>query len=117
MPRTSITPIEVPSGYAVVPANGAFVASDAVNGNQIRSTGREIIVARNVGAGARTITIASSPDPYGRSGPITALSIPAGALRVFQRFPQAGWAQSNGYIDVNAEHAEVELLVLRTRDG
>lgn len=112
MPRVTVTPTVVPGPYEAVPhAELAFAAGDAANGNQVRLTGNQILVAHNTGAGARTITIASV-SLKGRTGDITAFSIPAGKHRVFAKFPQAGWAQSTGYLNVNVEHAEVQLAVI-----
>lgn len=112
MPRTTTAAVVVPGPYSGVPhAQLSLVAGDVANGNQVRLTGDQVLVAHNTGVGARTITIASSP-LRGRTGDVTAFSIPAGQYRVFSKFPQAGWAQSNGYLNVNVEHAEVLLGVI-----
>jgi hypothetical protein len=49
---------------------------------------------------ARTITINSSPDPFGRLAPITTFSIAAGA-QVARRFLPAGWENASGSGKIN----------------
>jgi hypothetical protein len=86
-------------------------AADASNLNQCAHTGKEVIYARNSGAGARTVTI-TSVSYLGRTGHITAESIAAGATKVFGPFSIEGWKQTDGYLYFQAEHAEVLFTVL-----
>lgn len=112
MPR--VTRVAIPLGAAGYPdlplaANAADVpltASDAVNFEQVVHAANVIIVARNSGAGARTITVTSAPY-LGRSGDITGYSIGAGEFAILGPFPAAGWRQANGFLYWQAEHAEV----------
>lgn len=92
-----------------------MVAADAVNGNSFVCTGREILIAHNTGASARTLTISSVAGDDGRTGDINAYSIGAGE---YAYFPQGltqkrGWIQTSGVINVLANNAEVKLGILR----
>jgi len=117
MPRTSIT-VQTPKGPTpgTITANLldlTFTAADASNGNQALFTGnRMLVVWRNSGAGARTVTITSVADPRNnRSGDVSAFSIGAGEYGGFI-VERAGWEQSDGYLYFTAEHAEVLYAVL-----
>ncbi len=114
MPRTVLTPIAVPSAYAIVPVALAFTAWDAANGNKFISTGREILLVKNAHATlAKTVTIPSVADDQGRTGDITAYSIPALATYTFQQFAQDGWKQSDGYINVDGSTTDIQFCVLQ----
>jgi hypothetical protein len=90
-----------------------WTAADATNLNQFLLTGREILLARNTGAGARTVTVTSAPDALGRTGHITADSIAAGATHVYGPWPNlTGWIQSDGMLYFEGSHAEIEFAVL-----
>ena len=96
-----------------------FDAADATaspDGNKFQSTGRELLLARNVGASSRNITITAQGEP---ATTITNYSLGAGEQAIFGPFPVKGWRQRTGanagYVTVNAAHAEVELAVLRVR--
>lgn len=91
---------QVPVGtYPVLPlganaADLAETAGDAVNGNYaVIVEGKTYVIAHNTGAGARTVTFVSSPDPDTlRTGDITAYSLGAGEIsRPFGPFKRAGW--------------------------
>ena len=87
MARTALT-VATPKGpYDSVSANGldfAFTAADEVNGNAFVCSGRELVLMRNDHAtDAATVTIASAPDPYGRTKDITAYSLAAGEFAAF----------------------------------
>jgi hypothetical protein len=113
MPRTTV-PVDVaPGGYAGAGVLCTQTAADPTNLNRCVHTGRELILARNTGATARTVTITSVDDPYGRQEHISAESIAAGALRMYGPFPVAGWRQTDGYLYFEASHAEVVFTVIR----
>lgn len=88
-------------------------ACDATNKEQTAHTGKEILCWRNTGAGARTVTVNTVTDERGRTGDLTAISIPAGAIRCIGPMTDVqGWRQTTGYINSEAEHAEVTMFVL-----
>jgi hypothetical protein len=113
MTQTTLTPQVLPAPTDAAPhLTLTFTAADAANGNRFKLNGDQILIARNTGAGARTVTITSAPDPYGRLGDVSALSIPAGGIVVFSKFNTAGWRQSSGYLHFSGEHAEVVFAIL-----
>lgn len=90
----------------------AFTAADNANGHTTPFVGnRMLVVARNSGAGARTITITSVADSHGRTGDVTAYSIGAGEYKAFI-VERDGWQQSDGALYHTAEHSEVLVAVL-----
>lgn len=119
MARTALTP---QTAIAIYPAAGAiaanaadftFAAGDASNGNKFTATGREIIIARNTGAGARTITLQAAGDAIGREVDLGPFSIGAGEFTIFtQPLAITGWRQSDGQFYLDVEHAEVTLAVI-----
>jgi len=119
--RTDITPVSPKNPNSTISANSADVVSvsaDAANGMAVPLTGRELVYARNTGAGARTITITSVADDFGRTGDISAYSLAAGEECLFGPFTTKGWQQSaDGKLYLTAEHAEVKLLVIKIPVG
>ena len=77
-------------------------------------TGREILIVRNSGASTRTITFQTIA-VNGRQDPNhnTAMNIAAGAVEVFGPFPLKEYKQTDGYLYVSANHAEVLFTVVR----
>jgi hypothetical protein len=92
--------------------DAAWTAADATNKEQVTHTGREVILARNSGVGARTVTVTSKAI-NGRTGDVTAYSIGAGETAIFGPYPTRGFRQSDGKLYFEAEHAEVLFLVLK----
>lgn len=112
MPRTTLTKTTLTTrGFPTDGVTATATAADVSNKNQVRLTGKEIVLARNSGAQARTVTI-SSVAINGRLGDITADSIEAGATHVYGPFDLNGWMQSDGYLYLEANHAEVLFTVL-----
>ena len=109
---TALTKTALPGYYSQTGVALTMAAGD-VTGNTIVATRKQLIIARNSGAGERTITIASVADPItGRIGDVTTQAIAAGAYRIFQ-VGVAGWAStSTGLITVTPSHAEVILGVV-----
>lgn len=94
-------------------ADVAFTACDATNKEQFASTGRELVLFQNTGAGARTVTISSVADDLNRTRDVETYSIGAGEFALFGPFPLKGWRQtSDGNVYCEAEHAEVKILVI-----
>ncbi len=113
---TELTVIELPDAYetdiTVTPVNANHVASDLA-GNFFRATGREILWLFNNDVAPQTITVTSQPaSRTGRTGDITAASVPAAEHRVFQIFPRDGW-ESGGFINVVTSDVDILLSVLR----
>ena len=114
MPRTTLTPLTLLGSYPPIQPTAlsmsqTLVAADATNKEQFAVTGKEILVAFNSNAGstARTVTITSVADQFNRTGDITAYSVPKGALFMFGPAQLMGWKQSDGYVYVEASHAEI----------
>lgn len=117
MARTDLTPITIPTRWSTTPVALTWTAADVSNGNQFTLSGDEIVLVHNNDVGAQTITVTSSPDPYGRSADIDAVSIPAGEYRVLQRFPVDGWQQSDGKLYIDASDADVRFAVIKLPSG
>lgn len=94
----------------------AWTAADTTNKERIAHTGKEIILARNSGAGARTVTV-DGVALLGRTGSITAYSIGAGETIIIGPLPVDGWRQTSGgdagYLTFEGEHAEVLFSTLK----
>lgn len=111
---TAKTPVDLKLG--ALSANAAdftLTAADATNKEEVVHTGREILIAFNSGAGARTVTVTSVADDLGRTLDVpNAYSIGAGEYAVFGPYPVKGWRQTNGKLYFEAEHAEVKWAVI-----
>jgi hypothetical protein len=90
----------------------AFVAADATNKEQFVPGNDTLVLVKNDGAGARTVTFTSAKDDKNRTGDVTAYSIGAGKIAAF-RFKKPGWMQSDGRIYMEAEHAEIKYAVIQ----
>lgn len=123
MARTVITPQKPVSGYPTLPlgalaAQLTFQAGVLVGtGMQVVSTGRELIVLQNVDAAPQTVTILSTPDPYNRTGDITAYSLPIGSVTpqfaVIGPFPVTGWRQTDGNIYLSMSSVNLKVAVIQ----
>lgn len=118
MPRTSIA-AQTPKGPypGTITSNlldVTWTAADSVNAHTTAwgPGNRMLILWRNSGAGARTVTVTSSASfAHARTGDVTAFSLGAGeygALIV----ERDGWIQSDGALYHTAEHSEVLVAVL-----
>jgi len=118
MPRATLTKLAALGNNPALPiaANAVdlpMTAANAANKEQFVASGKDLIIAYNSGAGARTVTITSVVDPRNnRTGDITPYSIGAGEYAVFGPFYREGWMQPDGYIYIEAEHAEVRWGVI-----
>lgn len=113
MPRTTLTKTAAPGGYTDAGVVVAETAADVANMNQFILTENEVIVARNAGVGAQTVTITSTADPYNRTNDITAHSIAAGAIAVFGPFPAIGWKQADGMLYLQASSADIKFSIIK----
>lgn len=116
MARTNIPSQEPLGPFPTLPvtADGldiAFTDGNASEGNEFTATGSDLLIAKNIGSGARTITLLSVVDQFNRTGDITTYSLGAGEVASFF-FGTNGWLQSNGKININVSHAEVKLAIL-----
>lgn len=116
MARVTVPKNLAPGSYGIAGVTLTETAADTSNFNQFLMTGAELLLARNSNAGstAHTVTITSVTDDRGRAGTITAESIAAGAAHAFGPFTKKlGWAQSNGYLYFQANHAEILFSVIQ----
>jgi hypothetical protein len=91
-----------------------FTAGDATDGNRIVMSGRRtLLLITNGGASPATITIKSSPDPFGRVADITDFSVAAGAFAA-RIFEPVGWEQTLGGrdLDISVSAADIEILAI-----
>jgi hypothetical protein len=113
MARTVLTPVAVPAPTSVTPVVCTFTAWDAANGNRWKSSGNDLVLVRNAHATlARTVTVVSVADEYGRTGDITAFSLAAGAIVALPKLKNAGWADSSGYISIDGSTTDIQFCVL-----
>ena len=120
MARTAITTAaikDLTTRYPVLPLVATsqditFDAGDASSGHKFPLTGKEILVAKNTGAGARTVTVKSVADAHQRTGDFGAYSVGAGKVAMFL-IPVDGFLQADGQCYVDVEHAEMTLAVIR----
>lgn len=99
------------SGWPTDGVTATFTAANVTDKEEFALTGKEIVIARNSGASARTVTI-ESVAVNGREGDITADSIAAGATHVYGPFEIQGWRQADGNLYLEANNAEVLFAVL-----
>ncbi len=78
-------------------------------------TGKELLIAKNDGTGAHTITIDSTIDEKNREADITAYSLAAGDYIAFTGglTTSKGWQQTGGVIHIDTDSANIKVAVLR----
>ena len=113
MARIVHSPVNAPGPYPTAGVAFTWLAAAPASDEEVVLTGSELLLARNVGAGAHTITVSSTPDTFGRSQNITADSIAAGAFHVYGAFARLGWIQSDGNLYFEADNAEVEFAIIK----
>lgn len=116
--RTALSVQSKPGLYGTIGAGAlglAFTAADTTNKNEFVGSGREMIVARNVGASPYTVTISSAPDVLGRVKDVGPYSIPANGVAVFGPVPLHGFAQTSRKIYLEGSNASIEFAVVRVR--
>lgn len=118
MARVDLTAKAPPAQYPTLPlaadsADFTWANGDAVNGHQVPSTGRELVLVKNEGVAAATVTIVSSPDERNRTGDIAAYSVGAGEYAVFGPFPVPGWRQADGKLYIDVSSSDIKLAVIR----
>ena len=119
---TVFTAQTIKGPFDTIAADGADITFTAASAgaDTFISTGRDIILVRNTGAGARTVTISSVVDEKNRSGDITTYSLAAGEFAAFGcgLTNSPGWKNtSTGAITITGSHAEITIAILRLPDG
>ena len=109
MANTALPVINVPNSYAGAVAGITWTAADPANGNQFTLTEREVLLARNAGTAAMTVTVTSVADQLNRTRDITAYSIAASTFAIIGQFKRLGWAQEIGalYLSVGGTAGSV----------
>ncbi len=115
--RVEMTPASPAALRGTIAANAADIAltaADATNKQQVKITGREMLLAYNSSPDtAYTVTINSVADDLGRVGDITAYSIGFGEFALFGPVPIKGFAQPNGKLNFEASNAAIKFVVIR----
>jgi len=118
MARTNLAAQTLAGAYPALPLGGGsadftWTTADTVNQNMTSLVNaKTVLLARNLGTGAHTITITSVADTLNRVGHITAYSIGQDKISRFGAFQTVGWANA-GKLDFEADSAEVEFAVLQ----
>ena len=121
MARLSLT-VQSPPGFwpsLALTANAAdftwtAAGADFADGFSFVNTGREILLARNDNAVAKTITITSVVDEFNRLGHITSYSMIQNDLAWFGPFKPSGWNQAGTNLVYGAANvADMYLVVCR----
>lgn len=76
------------------------VATGATHTIPVGTRGVLLLVKNSNATTARTITVSSTPDPFGRTADIEAFSVTAGAM-VARKFLPAGWENAAGSGKIN----------------
>lgn len=110
MARTTLTPTTLPgASYGVGFQEFTWTAGDASNNNSFASTGKEILMIRNVNADSplvsRKVTL------HKVQGKIE-YTLGGGEFMCTGQIPTAGWKQSDNAIWVDPEHADIQFAVL-----
>jgi len=119
MARTTLTKTTLAAAYPALPVTAdsldvnfqAATGSSGSSGNQFAfgSSSRLIVLAWNTHAtNAYTWTATSVVDQYNRTGDISGYSLAAGEVSV-KIFERGGWAQSDGYLYLEANNAAVKF--------
>jgi len=108
----ALTPQTLPTAYDMTLDALTFAALSAGEDDTFTATGKEILVFRNDGAGAITVTVTSVADPQGRTGDTT-LELAASTYAISQLFPTVGWKNSSGNIEIVCSDADMKVAVLR----
>lgn len=113
MARATLTKTTAPGAYAAAAAAVTMTAANVSDKNQFRVAGADLIIVQNSGATQRTFTINSSADSiFRRTQDITAETIDAGVIKVFGPVKPDGWIQSDGYVYLEANNADVKFGVV-----
>lgn len=121
MARTALTAQATPStGSGSTAATGLLVtmtAADAVNFNEVKLTGKQLLLAINSSTTTDYhVTVTSVVDVMARTGDITSFTVThnagGNALAAFGPFPLAGWMQTDGNLYFQADNAAILFSIL-----
>lgn len=84
-----------------------------VDGDQIALNGNQLLVVENShGSNPFTVRVSSAPDLSGRYGDIGPITLIAGQIIGFCKFPTAGWKQSDGFLYLDANSTNIKYIVI-----
>jgi len=112
MARQTLTKTTAPGNYSDSGVDVTLTTADTSNDDQFLASGSDLVIAVNTGASPATVTINSVADEYGRTGDVSAYSVGAGETAVFGPFPTHGWAQSDGYVYLEASSTDIDFGVV-----
>lgn len=118
MARATLTKVAAQGNYPTLPltANSAdlpMTAANATDKEQFVASGKDLVIAHNTGGSTRTITVTSVADgKTRRTGDQGAYSLGAGEYAVLGPFEREGYMQSDGYIYLEASHADIKFGVV-----
>ena len=91
----------------------ADVAGDPIK-EQFVPSGDDLLLVWNKHATlAKTFTISSAADDRRRTGDITAYSVGVGEIAGFRFKKQVGWRQTDGYVYIEGESADIFFCVVQ----
>lgn len=112
MAETLITPVVSLGKWSTTGVAVTMAAADTVNNNYLTAKTHFLLIAHNTGGSPYTITIPSKAfPPSNRTGNVTAQSLAAGEIRVFELTIQ-GWgdtANSNKLAGIVCSNAAIKL--------
>lgn len=119
MARTAMTIRTRPGQYSTTPVLVATPdAFDQPNGMTLSLNGQIGLTINNPTGGAVTVTVHSAADALGRTGDITAFSIPAGNNAILQEFPVIGWNSGGGLLmNIDASATGLTYVALQRSPG
>lgn len=117
MARTTVSITTMLGAYGdYSTANAAdltWQAADVANGNQVLGKAGDIILFKNTDAVNTYYVTITSVALFGRTGDITQYDVGPAETAHFGPYQHAGWKQTDGYLYLDAEHADIEFCVLR----
>lgn len=108
MARTPIATVVAQKNKGLNPVT--WTAADAANGHTYQDAGDTVLLLKNTDSAAKTVTIASVPEPsFGRTGDVV-IVVPAATgsdpgMAVFGLPDAQAWDQPGGTINVNVSAA------------
>jgi len=119
MARQTHTAATVQGRYPVTATRLSFLKANVADKEDVVLTGQEVLFVWNTsGATAYTVTVTSVADqPQGRTGTITAESIPLGVRRIFGPFGLDGWRQTDGKLYWEGSNAALRFAVAKMPVG
>jgi hypothetical protein len=113
MAATPLTPVAAPGCYANPIDVTGVAANVGGGGNTFVCSGNDYLIINNTST-TGTITMTSVADAQGRTGDITAFSVPGSKVYLWGPIKQLGWATAaTGVVTVTASAATIQLTVVR----